>query len=110
MREQVSSSVWVSVGMSRWGQDGGYGADLRWRARWAVLAARVAVVPAPDVALDLDAVREYLDGPLRHRLPPRLCARVRHLPRGSTGRVDRPSVRAWLENSCSTTKGNADVG
>jgi acyl-CoA synthetase (AMP-forming)/AMP-acid ligase II len=70
----------------------------------------VAVVPAPGVALDLDAVREYLDGPLGHRLPPRLCARVRHLPRGSTGRVDRPSVRAWLENSCSTTKGNADVG
>lgn len=70
----------------------------------------VAVVPAPDVALDLDAVREYLDGPLGHRLPPRLCARVPHLPRGSTGRVDRPSVRAWLENSCSTTKGNADVG
>lgn len=70
----------------------------------------VAVVPAPRATVDLDAVREYLDRPLGHRLPPRLCASVQRLPRGSTGRVDRRSVRAWLEGSCSVTKGNIDVG
>lgn len=70
----------------------------------------VAVVPAPRGALDLDAVREYLDGPLGHRLPPRLCVSMQCLPRGSTGRVDRRSVRSRLEGSCSVTKGNNDVG
>lgn len=70
----------------------------------------VAVVPAPGIVLDLGAVREYLDRPLGHRLPPRLCASVQRLPRGSTGRVDRRSVRAWLEGSCSTKKGSVDVG
>ncbi|MFC9516609.1 class I adenylate-forming enzyme family protein [Nocardiaceae bacterium NPDC056970] len=70
----------------------------------------VALVPAAGVDLDLDAVREYLDRPLGHRLPPRLCAILQRLPRGSTERVDRRSVRSWLEGSCTTKKGNIDVG
>ncbi|MCL2536218.1 MAG: acyl--CoA ligase, partial [Nocardiaceae bacterium] len=70
----------------------------------------VVVVPERGVALRLDAVRDYLDAPLGHRLPRRLCASVTVLPRGATGRIDRRSVRSWLEDSCSTTKGNVDVG
>ncbi|PTR30188.1 acyl-CoA synthetase (AMP-forming)/AMP-acid ligase II [Rhodococcus sp. OK519] len=70
----------------------------------------IVVVPAPGVSLNVDAIRTYLDGPLGHRLPPRLCVSVPRLPRGSTGRVDRRSVRSWLEESCSMTKGSIDVG
>ncbi len=70
----------------------------------------VAVVPAPGVALDLDAVREYLDGPSGTvcRLG---CVRVcGTCPRGSTGRVDRPSVRAWWRIRVPRRRENADVG
>ncbi|RVW10389.1 long-chain fatty acid--CoA ligase [Prescottella agglutinans] len=70
----------------------------------------VVVVPEPGVELRLDAVRDFLDAPLGHRLPRRLCASAAALPRGATGRVDRRSVRSWLENACTTTKGSADVG
>ncbi|WP_433611390.1 class I adenylate-forming enzyme family protein [Prescottella agglutinans] len=70
----------------------------------------VVVVPEPGTELRLDAVRAFLDAPLGHRLPRRLCASVAVLPRGATGRIDRRSVRSWLEDSCSTTKGSADVG
>ena len=65
----------------------------------------VVVVPEVGADLRLDAVREYLDAPLGHRLPPRLCASTVVLPRNSTGRIDRRSVRAGLEVRCSTTKG-----
>ncbi|WP_430331665.1 class I adenylate-forming enzyme family protein [Rhodococcus sp. ACT016] len=70
----------------------------------------VVVVPEPGVTLRLDAVRDFLDEPLGHRLPRRLCASATVLPRSATGRIDRRSVRAWLEDSCSTTKGSVDVG
>ncbi|QCQ93767.1 long-chain fatty acid--CoA ligase [Rhodococcus sp. SGAir0479] len=70
----------------------------------------LAVVPEPGVDLTIDAVRAHLDAPLGHRVPPRLCAAVAALPRTATGRVDRRSVRARLEVSCSTTKGSVDVG
>lgn len=70
----------------------------------------VVVVPEPGADLRLDAVRDFLDAPLGHRLPRRLCASVPVLPRTATGRVDRRTVRARLEGSCSTTKGCADAG
>ncbi|GAB2659641.1 class I adenylate-forming enzyme family protein [Prescottella soli] len=69
----------------------------------------VVVVPEPGTELRLDAVRDFLDAPLGHRLPRRLCASAAVLPRGATGRVDRRSVRSWLEDACSTTKGRVDV-
>lgn len=71
----------------------------------------VVVVPEPGAELRMDAVRYHLDGPLGHRLPPRLCASVDTLPRNAMGRVDRRAVRAWLESfGSTTTKGCVDVG
>ncbi|RVW03117.1 long-chain fatty acid--CoA ligase [Rhodococcus xishaensis] len=69
----------------------------------------VIVVPKAGADLELDAVREFLDAVLGHRLPRRLCAKIDVLPRSSMGRIDRRSVRAWFEDR-STTKGCADVG
>ncbi|WP_241665870.1 class I adenylate-forming enzyme family protein [Prescottella subtropica] len=62
----------------------------------------VLVVPESGTDLRLDAVRDFLDVPLGHRLPPRLCVSAPALPRGATGRVDRRTVRRWLEANCAT--------
>ncbi|CAM2800887.1 class I adenylate-forming enzyme family protein [Prescottella defluvii] len=74
----------------------------------------VAVVADPGAGVGLDTVREHLRAALSgYRPSPRLCASVPVLPRTTTGRVDRRSVRSWLQGASgfsSTTKGNVDVG
>ncbi|RVW06719.1 long-chain fatty acid--CoA ligase [Rhodococcus spongiicola] len=69
----------------------------------------VIVVPKTGADLEPDAVGEFLEALLGHRLPRHLCAKSDVLPRNSMGRIDRRSVRVWFEDR-STTKGCADVG
>ncbi|MGO4200485.1 class I adenylate-forming enzyme family protein [Rhodococcus sp. TAF43] len=77
----------------------------------------VAVVRESGADVGLDTVREHVRAVLSgYRPSRRLCASVPMLPRTSTGRVDRRSVRSWLQGVhgspgfCSTTKGYVDVG